>query len=50
MIDGHKCLVVDMRLRDANPAAYRFLQEFIQNNCLRMQQPGITIPALAISS
>jgi len=30
MIDGRKCLVVDTRLRDANPAAYRFLQEFIQ--------------------
>jgi len=38
MIDGRKCLVVDMRLRDANPAAYRFLQDFIQNNCLRIQE------------
>lgn len=38
MIDGRKCLVVDKRLREANPAAYHFLQEFIQNNCLRMQE------------
>lgn len=36
MIDGHKCLVVDTRLREANPSAYRFLQEFIENNRLRM--------------
>lgn len=36
MIDGHKCLVVDTRLREANPTAYRFLQEFIENNRLRI--------------
>lgn len=36
MIDGHKCLVVDTRLREANPPAYRFLQEFIGNNRLRI--------------
>lgn len=36
MIDGHKCLVVDTRLREANPAAYRFLQDFIENNRLRI--------------
>lgn len=36
MIAGHKCLVVDMRLREANPTAYKFLQEFIQNNHLRV--------------
>lgn len=36
MIDGQKCLVVDTRLREANPIAYRFLQEFIANNRLRM--------------
>jgi hypothetical protein len=45
MIDGRKCLVVDMRLRDANPAAYRFLQNFIQNNCLRMMERDNTSPA-----
>lgn len=36
MIDGQKCLVVDTRLREANPAAYRFLQDFIENNRLRI--------------
>jgi len=38
--DGRKCLVVDLRLRDTNPAAYRFLLEFIQNNHLRMHETG----------
>jgi len=35
MIDGRKCLVVDCRLRESNPAAFHFLQEFIQNNRLQ---------------
>lgn len=39
MINGNKCLVVDTKLREANPAAYCFLQEFIQNNQLRVLQP-----------
>jgi hypothetical protein len=33
--DGNKCLVVDLRLRDANPQAYDFLMEFVRNNRLR---------------
>jgi len=49
IIDGRKCLVVDMRLRDANPAAYRFLQEFIKNNRLRMQETDSASPASAES-
>jgi hypothetical protein len=44
MIDGRKCLVVDTRLRDANPAAYRFLLEFIENNRLQMQEAGRANP------
>jgi hypothetical protein len=44
MIDGRKCLVVDTRLRDANPSAYRFLQDFIQNNCLRVLDTDNTNP------
>lgn len=39
MIDGHKCLIVDTRLREANPSAFRFLQEFIENNRLRIVNP-----------
>lgn len=50
MIDGCKCLVVDMRLRDANPVAYRFLQEFIQNNRLRILDPDRANPVTAVSS
>jgi hypothetical protein len=49
MINGHKCLVVDMRLRDANPTAYRFLQEFIQNNRLRILETDSASPATAES-
>ena len=40
MIEGRKCLVVDARLQDANPAAFRFLQDFIQSNRLRTQAIG----------
>jgi len=47
MIDGRKCLVVDTRLHDANPVAYRFLLEFIQNNRLRMLEIERTNPAAA---
>jgi len=35
MVDGHKCLWVDMRLRDANPEAFAFLMEFVRSNRLR---------------
>jgi hypothetical protein len=45
MIAGRKCLVIDTRLRDANPTAYRFLLEFIQHNHLRMLEVDSTNPA-----
>lgn len=47
MIDGRKCLVIDTRLRDANPDAFFFLLEFIQNNRLRMLEIDRTNPAAA---
>lgn len=34
-IDGIKCLVVDLVLCDANPAAYQFLMDFVSANRLR---------------
>lgn len=46
MIDGHKCLVVDTRLREANPSAFRFLQEFIENNRLRILSRDGASPTL----
>jgi hypothetical protein len=49
MIEGRKCLVVDARLQEANPAAFRFLQEFIQSNRLRMRETG-RLPITAVSS
>jgi len=44
MIEGRKCLVVDARLQVANPAAFQFLQEFIQSNQLRMQETKSATP------
>lgn len=32
---GQKCLVVDLRLRDANPQAFAFLMDFVCSNRLR---------------
>ena len=49
MIEGRKCLVVDARLRDANPAAFRFLREFTQSNRLRMREPENASPAVVAS-
>lgn len=40
VIEGRKCLVVDAALRDANPAAFQFLLEFIRSNRLRAQGTG----------
>jgi len=37
MCDGQKCLIVDMRLEQANPDAFRFLMEFVASNHLRYQ-------------
>lgn len=40
--NGRKCLVVDLRLRDANPQAFEFLMEFVRSNrlrCRRNDQP-----------
>lgn len=38
MIDGRKSLLIDLRLREANPAAYAFLMEFVENNQLRWRE------------
>ena len=35
MLDGTKCLLVDGRLRAANPQAYAYLIEFVRGNRLR---------------
>jgi len=34
MIDGQKCLIVDGRLRDANPEAFRYLLAFVRDHRL----------------
>ena len=35
MVGDTQCLVVDGRLRDANPKAYAYLVEFVRSNRLR---------------
>lgn len=40
IIEGYKCLLIDVRLREVNPLAYRFLLEFIENNQLRTRTGG----------
>lgn len=40
IIDGRKCLVVDIGLRDARPDAFRFLMDFIESNRLRIRPCG----------
>lgn len=35
MVAGRKCLVVDVRLRQANPAAFDFVLQFVHSNRLR---------------
>ena len=48
MLDGSKCLVVDTRLNETNPAAYNFLLEFVHSNRLRTQtvRTGVALDAL----
>ena len=36
--DSHTCLMVDLRLREANPQAYAFLMEFVRSNRLRYSE------------
>ncbi len=38
MIDGAQCLVVNLKLRDANPLAYQFVMDFVKDNHLRSRQ------------
>lgn len=38
MHDGNPCLMVDLRLRDANPAGFAWLMEFARSNCLRTRE------------
>lgn len=38
MIDGEKCLVVDGKLAELNPAAYEFIMNFVYSNDLSFQQ------------
>jgi hypothetical protein len=38
MIDGAQCLVVNLKLREANPPAFQFVMGFVQDNHLRSRQ------------
>lgn len=59
MIDGALCLVVNIKLREANPPAYQFVMGFVKDNHLRSRQcrllecvppPGIEEREHAIAS
>lgn len=39
-LDGIPCVVVDKKLRDSNPTAYRFLQNFAESNELVTENAG----------
>jgi hypothetical protein len=38
MLNGKKCLRVDLRLREANPIAFEFLMDFVRSNRLRCHE------------
>lgn len=38
IINGQKCLVLDVSLRDENPAAYEYVLAFAKANQLRIQE------------
>ncbi len=38
-LDGINCIVVDRKLKDADPHAYRFLQTFADSNELLTENP-----------
>ena len=38
-LDGISCIIVDRKLKDADPNAYRFLQTFANNNELLTENP-----------
>jgi hypothetical protein len=39
MLDGRKCLVIDLRLREINPEAFAYIMTFVRNHGLRIQPP-----------
>ncbi len=42
MINSKRCLAVDRRLMDINPAAFKFLMDFAKTNKLRMHETAAT--------
>lgn len=39
ILDGRKCLVIDLRLREINPEAFAYVMTFVRNNGLRTRTP-----------
>lgn len=39
MLDGRKCLVIDLRLREINPDAFAYVLAFVRNHGLRIRPP-----------
>ncbi len=38
IVNGEKCLVVDMSLQETNPAAFDYILQFIKSNRLRVHE------------
>lgn len=38
IINGEKCLVVDQSLQDTDPAAYKYVIDFVESNRLRVHE------------
>ena len=46
MVAGRKCLIVDVRLRQANPAAFDFVLQFVRSNRLRCLEIAMNTAAV----
>ncbi len=40
IVDGRKCLMIDLRLREANPGAFAYIMTFVHSHGLRTQSPA----------
>jgi hypothetical protein len=44
VLDGVRCVVVDKRLRELEPLAYKFVYSFAKDNNLQLSEHETTIP------
>ncbi len=44
VLDGIRCVVVDQRLRDLEPLAWKFVHDFARDNNLKMSEQDVQVP------